>query len=223
MFPKPPVYDNLNPEEDLLRDTLGDNLEFSPNGKSISVSSLSPELRVLTTIMFHNLYPLSSTRYMNLGRAQFLQDLITDEEINICAHIFHILRKTAVTTTSRNYISFCYLISKILKLKGIHPLEDEPPYPKSSPINICTLNASFGHSRKGIKTESPAPHGGSCSSSHSYDEKLDNIMASVQDISSKMSGLASLLHHHNICCDTKFSSLQIQLDQIQRKLEENED
>ena len=56
MFPKPLVYDDLNLEEDLLRETLGDNLEFSPKGKSISVSSLSPELRVLTTIMFHNLY-----------------------------------------------------------------------------------------------------------------------------------------------------------------------
>ena len=48
-------------------------------------------------------------------------------------------------------------------------------------------------------------------------------MAFIHDISTKMSGLASLLHHHNICCDTKFTSLQTQLDQIQRKLEENED
>ena len=47
MFPKPSVYDDLNLGEDLLRDALGDNLEFSPNRKSISVSSLSPKLRVL--------------------------------------------------------------------------------------------------------------------------------------------------------------------------------
>lgn len=102
MFPKPPVHDYLNPDEELLQDALGENLEFSPNGKSISVSSLSPELRVLTSIMFHNLYPLSSTEYMNLGRALFLHDLISDEEIDICAHIFHILRKTAARTTSRH-------------------------------------------------------------------------------------------------------------------------
>ena len=48
-------------------------------------------------------------------------------------------------------------------------------------------------------------------------------MASVHDISTKMSELASLMHHHTIYCDTKFTSLQTQLDQIQRKLEENED
>ena len=151
MFQKPPVYDDLNSEEDLLRETLGDSLEFFPKGKSISVSSLSPELRLLTTIMFHNLYPLLSTGYMNLGRVLFLHDLINDEEIDICSYIFHILSKTAKRTTLRNCIPFCYLISKILKFKGIHPLEDKSPYPKPSPINICTFNASNGHSQKGVK------------------------------------------------------------------------
>ena len=66
MFTKPPVYDDLNPDEEVLREALGDNLEISSNGKSVSVASLSLELRLLTTIMFHNLYPLSSTGYMNL-------------------------------------------------------------------------------------------------------------------------------------------------------------
>ena len=39
VFRQPSVYDDLNPEEDLLRETFGDCLEFSPNGESISVSS----------------------------------------------------------------------------------------------------------------------------------------------------------------------------------------
>ena len=146
MFPKPLVYDDLNPNEDLLRYALGDNLEFSPNGKSISVSSLSTELRMLTMIIFHHLYPLSSTRYMNLGRVLFLHDLITNEEIDICAHIFHILSKTAERTASWNCVPFCCLISRILKLKGIHPSKDESPYLKPSPITIRTLNVSIGHS-----------------------------------------------------------------------------
>ena len=61
------AYDDLYPDEELLQETLGRNLEFSQTGNSIRVSSLSPELRVLTIIMFHNLYPLSSIGYMNLG------------------------------------------------------------------------------------------------------------------------------------------------------------
>ena len=173
--------------------------------------------------MFHNLYPLSSTKYMNLGRVLFLHDLISDEEIDICAHIFHLLCKMVLRTDSRACIPFCCLISRILKLKGVHPSDKEFPYPKQSPINIPTLNASIGQSRKGIKTESSAPPTGSYFASSTYDEKLNNIMVSIQDISTKMSGLATLLHHHHIRCDTKFTSLQTQLDQIQRKLEETED
>ena len=55
MFTNPPVYDDLSPDEDLLRGVLRRNMEFSQTGNSINVSSLSPELRVLTIIMFNNL------------------------------------------------------------------------------------------------------------------------------------------------------------------------
>ena len=160
---------------------------------------------------------------MNLDRALFLHDLITDEGINIYSHIFHILSKTAERIASRNCLPFCCLISKILKLKGVHPLEDECPYLKKSPINIHTLNASIGHNRKGVKQESHVLHGGSSSSSHPYDEKLDKIMLLVQEISTKLFGLASIMHSQHTSFDTKFTSCQTQLDQIQRNLEDNED
>ena len=192
----------------MLREALGKDLEFSPNGNSINVSSLSPELKVLTIIMFHNLYPLSSTGYMNLGRALFLHDLISDVEIDICAHIFHILRKTVVRTDSRIRIPFCCLVSWILKLKGIYPSADESPHPKPSPINLRTLNVSIGHSKKGVKSESQTSHIGSHSTSYFFDEKLDSIITSVHDLSIQISGLASLVHHHTIRCDMKFTSLQ---------------
>ena len=159
---------------------------------------------------------------MNLGRALFLHDLITDEEIDICSHIFHILSKTTERTASRNCLPLYCFISKNLKFKGILPLENEYPYPKQSPINIHTLNAIICHSRKGVKQESHAPHGTSSSSSHPCDEKLDNIMASVQDISTKLFGLATIMHSQRTCFDTKFTSLQTQLDQIQRRIEEDE-
>ena len=114
-------------------------------------------------------------------------------------------------------------VSRILKLKDIQPSDNESPYTKPSPIKIRTLNTSIGHSQKGIKTETSAFHSGSHSSSSSFDEKLDTIMASVYELSTKLSRLASLMHYHTIRCDTKCTSLQTQLDQIQRKLEENED
>ena len=221
MLKNPPVYDDLCLNEELLRDGLGQDLEFSSNGNSVNVSFLPPKLRVLTIVMFHNLYPLSSTGYMNLGRALFLHDLISDVKIDICAHIFHILRKTVLRTESRIYVPFCCLISRILKLKGILPIADESPYTKPCPINMHTFNASIGHSQKKVKPETSASHSGSCFSTLSLDEKLDSIVTSVHELGTKMSELTSILHHHNTRWDMKFTSLQTQLDQIQRKLEEN--
>ena len=156
ILPIPLVYEELNLDEMILQEALGANLEFSSNGKSISVASLSPKLKLLTMIMFSNLYPLSSTNYMNLGQALFLHDLITDVEIDVCSYIFHIVAKTVNRTASRNCIPFCRLISRILKLKGVHPWKDERPFPRPSPINIRTLHASMSHTKKNTKEESHA-------------------------------------------------------------------
>ena len=116
---------------------------------------------------------------MNLGQALFLHDLITDVEIDVCSPIFHILAKTVERIVSRNYIPFYCLISRILKLKGVHPSEDEHPYPRPSPINIRTLHASMSHTKKNTKQESHSTQGSSSSTSHVYDEQLDNIMATL--------------------------------------------
>ena len=178
----PPIYDELNLDEEVLQEVLGANLEFSCTRTSISVASLSPELRLPTMIMFSNIYPLSSIGYMNLGRALFLHDLINDVEIDVFSHIFHIVAKTVDRTVSRNCVPFCRLISRILKLKGVHPLEDDHPYPRPSPINIRTLHASMSHTKKNTKQGSHAAQGCSSSTSHVYDEQLDNIMATLQEI-----------------------------------------
>ena len=61
------------------------------------------------------------------------------------------------------------------------------------------------------------------STSYVYDEQLDNIMVTLQEITTKISGLATIMHSQDIRFDTKFTSLWTQLDQIQRKLEEHED
>ena len=156
ILPIPQVYDELTLDEEILWEALEANLEFSSYRTSIRVASLSPKLRLLTMIVCSNLYPLSSTSYINLGQALFLHDLISDVEIDVCSHIFHILAKTVDRTTSRNCIPFCRLISRILKLKGVHPLEDECPYPRPSPINICTLHVSMSHTKKNSKQENHA-------------------------------------------------------------------
>ena len=149
---------------------------------------------------------------MNLGHALFLHDLISDVEIDICAHIFHVLCKTVLRTESRICVPFCCLISRILKLKAILPIADESPCTKPCPINMRTFNASIGHSRKRVKLETSTSHSDSRFSTLTLDEKLDNIVTSVHELSTKVLELTSILHHHSTRWDMKFTSLQTQLD-----------
>ena len=82
-----PYDDRLPPVIDILQILRADH-EVSTKGTSIEIAKFEPELRTLTLIMFSNLYPLSNMGFINLGRAQFLCDLITGALIVICADIF---------------------------------------------------------------------------------------------------------------------------------------
>ena len=88
-------YDNKTLEIHDILQVLGPDHEVSSKGTSISTANFAPELTTLKLIMFSNLYPLSNTTCIKLGRAQFLCDLITGVPIDICAHIFQTMRKTA--------------------------------------------------------------------------------------------------------------------------------
>ena len=82
-----PYSDRLPLVIDILQ-ILGVDHEVSAKGTSIGTAKFEPELKTLTLIMFSNLYPLTDTGFINLGRAQFLCDLIIGVLIDICAHIF---------------------------------------------------------------------------------------------------------------------------------------
>ena len=94
-----PYDDRLPLVTDILR-ILGGDHEVSAKGTSIGTAKFEPELKTLTLIMFFNLYPLSKMGFINLGRAQFLCDLITGVPIDICAHIFQKMGKTAARTAT---------------------------------------------------------------------------------------------------------------------------
>ena len=81
----------------------------------------------------------------------------------------------------------------------------------------------MSHTKKNPKQESPATQGSSSSTSHVYGERLDSILVTLQEITTKISRLATIMYSQRNCFDTKFTSLQTQLDQIQRKLEDHED
>ena len=113
----------------------------------------APELNTLKSIMFFNLYPLSNTAFINLGRAQFLCDLITGTLINICAHIFQIFRKTATRSVARTCIPFHSLVMKIMILEKVSPPTDGKKMDRPSPLSMFSLQASKSHSSKASKSE----------------------------------------------------------------------
>ena len=133
---------------------LGVHHEVSTKGTSIGTTKFGPKLKILTLIMFSNLYPLTNTGFINLGRAQFLCDLITGTLIDICTHIFQTMGKTAGRTAARMCLLFCSLIMKIMVFKGVHPLKDGKILVRHRPISIVSLQMSKSHSSKVPKSES---------------------------------------------------------------------
>ena len=118
-----PYDDRLLQVQDVL-EVLRPDHEVRSKGSSIGTAQFTPELMTLNLIMFSNLYPLSNIAFINLGRAKFLCDLITGVSIDICAHIFQTIGKTAARSATQTCIPFCSLIMKIMLLEVVRPPTD---------------------------------------------------------------------------------------------------
>ena len=60
---------------------------------SINTIPFSLEMRTLAHVMIFNLYPVTNLTTLFAPRTIFLYDLFTHKEIDICGHIFHLLKK----------------------------------------------------------------------------------------------------------------------------------
>ena len=145
-------YDDRTPKTQDILQVLGPDYEVSSTGTSISTAKFTLKLTTLKLIMFSILYPLSNTPFINLGRALFLCDLITGAPIDICAHIFQTIRKTAVRSAARGCIPFCSLIMKIILHVGIVPPSDGKMMTRLRPISMFTLQANKSHSSRTPKS-----------------------------------------------------------------------
>ena len=132
-------YDDRTPEIQDILQVLEPDHEVSTKGTSIITAKFAPELTTLKLIMFSNLYPLSNTTFINLGRAQFLCDLITGESIDIYAHSFQIIRKTVARSVARGCIPFYSLIMKFILREGINPPSYGKMMTRPHPISMITL------------------------------------------------------------------------------------
>ena len=132
-------YDDRTLEIHDILQVLGPDYEVSSKGTSISTAKFAPKLTTLKLMMFSNLYPLFNTTFINLGRAQFLCDPITGAPIDICAHIFQTIRKTATRSAAQGCIPFSSLIMKFILRKGINPPSDGKMMTHLRPISMFTL------------------------------------------------------------------------------------
>ena len=140
-------YDNRTPKVQDILQVLGLDHEVSSKGTSINTAKFALELTTLKLIMFSNLYSLSNTAFINLGRAQFLCDLI----------IFQTIGKTAARSATQACIPFCSLIMKIILLEGVNPSSDGKMINRPRPISMVSLQASKSHSSKKPKSEHISP------------------------------------------------------------------
>ena len=194
--------------------------------------------------MFSNLYPLSNTTFINLGKAQFLCDLITEVPIDICAHIFQTIGKTAARSATRTNIPFCSLIKKILLREGVRPPTDGKTISRPRPISMITLHASKSHSSKTPKSEpvshatpsrlhdsatpvhtttlSPIPSEnqttGTPSTPSSQDDRLSTL---IEGLYQCISELERSLYSTNNHVQMRLTTIEAQLDAIQQKLEDS--
>ena len=158
-----PYDDRLPKVQDILQ-IIGLDHEISSKGTSIGTAKFAPDLMTLKFIMFFNLYPLLNIAIINLGRAQFLCDLITKVPIDIRAHIFQTIGKTAARTVARICLPFCSLIMKIMVCEGVCLPKDGKMLTRLRPLSMISLQASKSHSSKAPKSESfthatPSGHG----------------------------------------------------------------
>ena len=150
-----PYDDRLPPMTDILQ-ILGVDHEVSTKGTSIGTAKFEPELKTLTLIMFSNLYPLTDTGFINLGRAQFLCDLITGASIDICARICQTIGKTVGRIATRMCFPLCSLIMKIMVLKSVRSLKDGTILVCQRPISVVSLQMSKSHSSAKQEKQNPS-------------------------------------------------------------------
>ena len=247
--------DRLPLVTDILQ-ILGVDHEVSTKGTSIGTAKFEPELKTLTLTMFSNLYPLTNTGFINLGRAQFLCDLIIGVSIDIYAHIFQTMGKTAGRVAARMCLPFYNIIMKIMVLKGVCLPKDGTILVRLCPISMESLQMSKSHSSAEWEKQNPSktpkseslPHAtlfGHGSIAHTtpghtetaslHTPKLqststqprqssshtDSLTILVEGLHKHISGLANVIYSTNNQVQMRLTTIETQLDEIQRKLEES--
>ena len=127
----------------LLRGTL--------KKSSMNTIPFSSEMRTLAYLVIHNLYLVTNLTTLSAPRTMFLYDLFTYKEIDICGHIFHLLKKSIEKQNSRTVMPFPSLIMALIAKKKLKLLSGLTVVQRDFPISAHIVTRSTTHI-KGFKT-----------------------------------------------------------------------
>ena len=118
---------------------------------SMNTIPFSLEMRALAYVMIHNLYPVTNVTILSAGRTNFLYNFFTHQEIDICGHIFHLLKKSIEEQHSRTVMPFPSLIMGLIAKIKLKFSSGLIVVPRDYPIGAHTVTRSTIHI-KGSKT-----------------------------------------------------------------------
>ena len=108
-------------------------------------------MRTLAYVMIHNLYSVTNLTTLSAPRTKFLYDLFTHKEIDVCGHIFHLLKKNIEKQNSRTVMPFPTLIMGLIAKEWLKLSSGLTVVHRDYPIGAYTLTRSTTHI-KGSKT-----------------------------------------------------------------------
>ena len=132
-------------------DRLGSTKEMvqilcgTPEKSSMNTIPFSPEMRTLAYVMIHNLYPVTNLTTLSPPRTMSLYDLFTYKEIDICGHIFHLLKKSIEKQNSRTVMPFPLLIMGLIAQTRLKLPSGLTVVQRDYPIGAHTVTRSIAH------------------------------------------------------------------------------
>ena len=130
---------------------MAEILGGTPKKSSMNTIPFSPEMRALAHGMINNLYSVTNLITLSAGRTNFLYDLFTHQEIDICEHIFHLLKKSIEKQHSRTVMPFASPIMGLIAKTKLKFPSGLTVVPRDYPIGAHIVTRSIAHI-KGSKT-----------------------------------------------------------------------
>ena len=120
-------------------------LSGTPMKISMNTIPFNLEMKTLAYVVINNLYPVTNLTTLSTPRTIFLYNLFTHKEIDICGHIFHLLKKSIEKQNSRTVMPFPLLIMGLIAKTRLKLPSGLTVVQRDYPIDAHTVTRSTTH------------------------------------------------------------------------------